>query len=146
MRRPTSHLLAAAAALAMAHAWPVPVARAADVSAPVILQYFEGQWSTMERRMPDVFMSGYGALWTPPPGRALYDDQGGGIGYNLYDRFDLGKPSDRTAYGTEKSYRAMIDATHRMNGDVYVDFVHHHVGSWDLPGYNGWDSYQPASW
>jgi hypothetical protein len=65
--------------------------RAADVSPPVILQYFESQWTTMEKRVPDIFMAGYGGLWTPPPGRALYDDQGGGIGYNLYDRFDLGR-------------------------------------------------------
>ena len=57
------------------------IVRAADVSPPVILQWFESSWKTMERRTPDVFMAGYGAVWTPPPGRALYDDQGGGIGY-----------------------------------------------------------------
>src|SRR5687768_16440998 len=148
MRQWTRHLLAAAAALALSQL-AVPAARharAADVSPPVVLQYFESQWSTMERRIPDGFMAGYGALWTPPPGRALYDDQGGGIGYNLYDRFDLGKANDRTAYGTERGYRALIDATHRMNGDVYVDYVHHHVGSWDVPGYNGWGGYVPEPW
>src|SRR3982750_3631128 len=75
-------------------------ARAADVSPPVVLQYFESQWQTMEKRLPDVFMAGYGALWTPPPGRALYVDQGGGIGYDIYDRFDLGQAGDPTLYGT----------------------------------------------
>ena len=55
------------------------------------MQWFETSWRTMQRRTPDLFHAGYGAVWTPPPGRALYDDQGGGIGYNLYDRFDLGK-------------------------------------------------------
>src|SRR5436190_17920733 len=115
--------------------------RAVDNSPPVILQYFESSWQTMEKRMPDVFMAGYGAVWTPPPGRALYDDQGGGIGYNLYDRFDMGKAGDPTPYGTEKQYRALINGVHQANGDVYVDYVHHHVGSWDVPAYNGWDSY-----
>ncbi|HYO08386.1 MAG TPA: alpha-amylase family glycosyl hydrolase [Tepidisphaeraceae bacterium] len=139
------HVLYAAAALAVPHAGAV-VARGADVSPPVILQYFEGQWQTMERRAADLFSAGYGAIWTPPPGRALYDDQGGGIGYNLYDRFDLGKARDRTAYGTEKQYRSLINAVHRTSGDVYVDYVHHHVGSWDVPAYNGWDKYVPESW
>src|SRR4051794_19634100 len=106
-------LCAALAALA-------PSSRAGDVSAPVILQYFESQWTTMEKRVPDMFMAGYGGLWTPPPGRALYDDQGGGIGYNLYDRFDLGHAGDRTAFGTEKGYRTLINQVHQMNGDVYV--------------------------
>src|ERR1041385_1178487 len=79
-------------------------ARGADTSPPVILQWFESSWKTMERRAPDLFIAGYGAAWTPPPGRALYDDQGGGIGYNLYDRFDLGKAGDPTLYGTDKGY------------------------------------------
>src|SRR5438874_1327067 len=113
----------------------VNAVRATDVSPPVVLQWFESSWKTMERRTPDLFMAGYGSIWTPPPGRALYDDQGGGIGYNLYDRFDLGKAGDTTLYGTETGYRALINATHRANGDVYVDFIHHHVGSLDVPGY-----------
>jgi hypothetical protein len=139
--RASRAVLASVAALTLAQ-----VSRAADVSPPVILQYFESQWQTMEKRVPDMFMAGYGAIWTPPPGRALYDDQGGGIGYNLYDRFDLGKAGDRTAYGTEKGYRQLINQMHTMNGDVYVDYVHHHVGSWDVPGYNGWGGYVPESW
>src|SRR2546422_8580079 len=114
------------------HLWLItPFTRGTDVSPPVILQWFESSWKTMERRTPDLFMAGYGAIWTAPPGRALYDDQGGGIGYNLYDRLDLGKANDPTLYGSETRYRALISAAHRMNGDVYVDFIDHHVGSWD---------------
>ena len=71
-------------------------------------------------------------------------DQGGGIGYNLYDRFDLGKAGDTTLYGTEKGYRKLISQVHQANGDTYVDFVHHHVGSWDVPGYNGWGDFHPT--
>src|SRR4051794_20042741 len=109
----------AVAANAVVACFPIAMAqqtaRAADVSPPVVLQYFESQWQTMEKRLPDVFMAGYGALWTPPPGRALYVDQGGGIGYDLYDRFDLGKAGDRTPYGTETGYRSLVNAVHQMN-------------------------------
>src|SRR4051812_43293350 len=137
--------LSAVASLMVGFGAPAP-ARAADVSPPVIMQWFESSWKTMQHRTPDVFMSGYGAIWTPPPGRALYDDQGGGIGYNLYDRFDMGKAGDPTLYGTDKQYRALINGVHQSNGDVYVDYVHHHVGAWDVPAYNGWDAYTPESW
>src|SRR2546423_333220 len=116
-------------AIAIAAAtFAISPARGADVSPPVIMQWFESSWQTMQKRTADVFSAGYGAIWTPPPGRALYDDQGGGIGYNIYDRFDLGKANDTTLYGTETGYRSMINSVHRMNGDAYVDFVHHHVG------------------
>jgi hypothetical protein len=133
MSKRTFAILASAAAMALA---PLAV-RAADVSPPVILQYFESQWSTMEKRLPDVFMAGYGALWTPPPGRALYVDQGGGIGYDLYDRFDLGKAGDPTLYGTENGYRSLVKSMQRFGGDVYVDYVDHHVGTFDLPAFTG---------
>jgi len=41
-----------------------------DVSPPPILQFFEGTYQTIEKRMPDLFNAGYGQLLTPPPGRA----------------------------------------------------------------------------
>jgi hypothetical protein len=109
--------------------------RGQDVSAPVTLQWFESSWKTMERRTADIFAAGYGALWTPPPGRALYTDAGGGIGYDVYDRFDLGKARDTTLYGTETGYRRVVKEFQKTAGNVYVDFVHHHEGSFDVsPG------------
>ena len=143
MKRRSRPLLVAAVAAVVVS--PASSALAADVSAPVILQYFESSWKTMQKRTPDVFMAGYGALWTPPPGRALYDDQGGGIGYNLYDRFDLGKPGDPTLYGTEKQYRSLIKGMQKTSGSVYVDYVHHHVGSWDVNGEDGEGAYTGAN-
>jgi alpha-amylase len=108
-----------------------------NVSSPVIFQWFEASWKTMERRMPDIHAAGYGALWTPPPGRALNTQAGGGIGYDIYDRFDLGKARDTTLYGTEQGYRRVVKEAQKMGGSVYVDYVHHHVGSFDLfPGNN----------
>jgi hypothetical protein len=110
-------------------------ATAQDTSAPVILQWFESSWRTIDNRTADFHAAGYGALWTPPPGRALYTDAGGGIGYDIYDRFDLGQPRDPTLYGTENQYRSVIKSVQKTGGSVYVDYVHHHVGSFDLaPG------------
>ncbi|MGL4512367.1 MAG: hypothetical protein ACRCT8_04695 [Lacipirellulaceae bacterium] len=110
---------------------------AQQTSPAPILQWFEASWNTIEHRTPDLFRAGYGSLWTPPPGRAVNLPQGGGIGYDPYDRFDLGKPRDETLYGTEKGYLAAVRATQKFGGNVYVDYVHHHVGSFDtqLNGY-----------
>lgn len=107
-------------------------AGAQQTSSPVILQWFEASWETIEHRTPDLFTAGYGSLWTPPPGRSVYLPQGGGIGYDPYDRFDLGSPGDATLYGTEANYRAVVQETQKFGGNVYVDYVHHHLGSFDL--------------
>jgi alpha-amylase len=108
------------------------VALGQQTSAPVILQWFESSWQNIERRTPDLFSAGYGAVWTPPPGRAIYLPEGGGIGYDPYDRFDLGKPRDPTLYGTEAGYRGVVQNMRKMGGSVYVDYVHHHLGSLDM--------------
>jgi hypothetical protein len=31
-----------------------------------MLQLFEATWQTIERRMPDYFIAGYGTTWLPP--------------------------------------------------------------------------------
>ncbi|MEN0110514.1 MAG: hypothetical protein AAF805_07290, partial [Planctomycetota bacterium] len=108
------------------------VAPAAQTSPAPILQWFEASWNTIEHRTPDLFEAGYGSLWTPPPGRSIYLPQGGGVGYDPYDRFDLGAARDETLYGTRAGYEAAIRATQQFGGNVYVDYVHHHLGSFDL--------------
>lgn len=122
-----SKLFAAALSAICAHS-----AFAQQTSAPVTLQWFESSWQNISRRTADLHNAGYGALWTPPPGRAIYIPQGGGIGYDPYDRFDLGKARDATLYGTEGAYKAMIKQVQKTGGNVYVDYVHHHVGSLDM--------------
>jgi alpha-amylase len=109
-----------------------PVAFAQQVSNSVTLQWFESSWKNIERRAPDLFQAGYGALWTPPPGRSVYLPQGGGIGYDPYDRFDLGKARDATLYGTERQYIGAVKGVQKFGANVYVDYVHHHVGSLDM--------------
>ena len=99
----------------------------------VILQYFDSQWATIERRMPDVFMSGYGALWIPPISRADSSDYS--VGFDVFDRFDLGYEGRPTLYGTESSLDTMVSQAHRAGVQVYVDTVYNHNGFSD--GRNG---------
>src|SRR4051812_15685369 len=69
-----------------------------DYSAPPLLQYFEGSFATIEKRAPDIFNAGYGSVLTPPPGRA--DSGNSSVGYDPYNRFDLGSAGNPTLYGT----------------------------------------------
>ena len=64
--RRTVRILAAAVVAAL----PAGIASAQNNSAPAILQMYEASYRTMEKRAPDIFMAGYGQIWTPPPGRA----------------------------------------------------------------------------
>jgi alpha-amylase len=101
-------------------------ALAEDVSPPVILQWFESSYKTIESRMADVHRAGYGAIWTPPPGRA---DQGGfSVGYDVYDRFDLGTTTSHTLYGTATGIKQTASTIHRAGLEFHVDFVLNHNG------------------
>lgn len=130
LRQATVALRAAIAATLAA-----PFASGDDVSAPVILQYFESQYSTIESRMPDIFKAGYGAIYTPPPGRA--DSGNSSVGYDQYDRFDLGQPGNPTLYGTEAGLKKLVSVTHKAAADYYVDFVMNHAGFSDLGSVDG---------
>jgi hypothetical protein len=101
----------------------------AQDSPPPILQYFESTYNTLRHRTPDLFMAGYGSVWVPPPFRA---DLGNfSVGYDVYDRFDLGTPQNRTLYGTEAELRSTLGGLHRANLDVYADVI------WNHNGYSG---------
>jgi hypothetical protein len=99
-------------------------ASALDQSPPPILQWFESSYQAMEERMADVFLAGYGFIWVPPPFRA---DQGNfSVGYDVYDRFDLGAPGRPTLYGTEAGLKALARILHRAGLGLHVDFVINH--------------------
>ncbi len=106
-------------------------AASASASERVFLQFFETEWDDIERRAPDIFKAGYRAVWLPPPSKA---SDAFSAGYDVFDRFDLGKPpiSDssssrkRTAFGTESSFESMIEELHRADVLVYVDAVLNH--------------------
>src|SRR2546423_3615794 len=107
----------------------------ADVSAPAILQWFDGSDATVERRAVDIFNAGYGQVLMPPPGRADSGDQS--VGYDVYDRFDLGSPYHHTLYGTELGLKTTVAAVHPFGGSHYSDLVWNHNGFSDLgtPGF-----------
>ncbi len=102
---------------------------AEDVSAPATLQMFEAKWNTIEDRQVDLFYAGYGAMWLPPPQRG--DTGGLSVGYDLFDRFDLGTPSNQTLYGTETGLKSLIGSAHRASVNIYTDLILNHNGFGD---------------
>jgi len=105
--------------------WTVP-AKAVDVSAPAILQWFDSSYGTQEKRVADFFRAGYGQTWIPPTGRA--DSGNLSVGYDVFNRFDLGSTNNPTLYGTETGLRRFASTMHRAAGDVVVDLVWNHNG------------------
>ena len=101
-------------------------ASAEDVSAPAILQWFEGTYDTIEERSADAFMAGYGGVWLPPPGRPDSGNQS--VGYDPYDRFDLGSAGRPTLYGTETGLKTVGRTFDRAGLDLHVDLVINHNG------------------
>ena len=96
------------------------------------LQWFETEWDDIERRVPDFFIAGYNAVWLPPISTASFMSPG----YDPFNRFDLGQPPLlafsssrlRTTYGTEATFKAMVDELHMANGEVYIDAIFNHNG------------------
>ncbi|MCA9230450.1 MAG: hypothetical protein KDA57_07355 [Planctomycetales bacterium] len=114
--------------MAIALAWHAPI-RAEDTSAPAMLQIFEAKWQTIEDRQVDLFYAGYGSMWLPPPQKG--DTGGFSVGYDVFDRFDLGTPSSQTLYGTEAGLKGLTSSAHRASVDVYTDFIGNHNGFGD---------------
>ncbi len=90
----------------------------------IFLQYFETSWRNIENRAPDIFMSGYAALWLPPISKASF----GSPGFDPFDRFDLGSPASPTIYGTEQSFRQMIQELRAADVQSFPDIIMNHNG------------------
>ncbi len=129
--------LAQVGALLLALVWLAIFAGPAvafDSSPAPFIQYFESTYSTITKRMPDVFQAGYGAIYTPPPGRS---DQGAySVGYDPYDRFDLGSPGNPTIYGTQTGLKTLVNQTHAAGMLSFVDLVLGHDGYSDLGSFD----------
>ncbi len=101
-----------------------------------VLQYFNTDWREITARMPELAEAGYGAIWVPPPTKG---SGGLSVGYDLWDRFDLGgkdqRGTVRTRYGTEADLQLMLETAHRFGLRVYFDNIMNH-NSFDVPGYN----------
>lgn len=74
-------------------------------------------------------------MWIPPTGRADSGNQS--VGYDAYNRFDLGGPGAPTLYGSETGLKALVETLHTADVDVYADFVVNHNGFRDssAPGF-----------
>ena len=115
---------------------PAVLAAALIVTAPVssqdevILQYFNTSWKEIERRIPEVAEAGYSALWLPPPCKAA--SGGFSVGYDVFDRFDLGDKNQMggvpTRYGTKAELLRLVEVAHRFGLRVYFDNVMAHTG------------------
>ncbi len=71
-----------------------------------MIQLYEATWNTIDDRMVDIFRTGYGAMWLPPPSRA--DTGGLSVGYDVFDRFNLGTTKQRTLYGMEPGVKGLV--------------------------------------
>ena len=111
------------------------VAQAFDTSPPPVLQYFESTYNTISSRMPDIFQAGYGIVYTPPPSRA--DSGNSSVGYDPYNRFDLGSPGNPTLYGTQTGLQTLVNNTHTAGMSLYVDLVLGHNGFSDSSSVDG---------
>jgi glycosidase len=101
-----------------------------------MLQYFNLSWRELQGKIPEIAEAGYESLWVPPPTKA---GSGFSVGYDLFDRFDLGskdqKGSVATRYGTEEEFLAFIKVAHRFGIRVYFDNIMNHNG-FDVPRFN----------
>lgn len=112
----------------LALAFPVQL-RAQVESLPPILQFYEAKWDVIEDRMADVFEVGYGGMWVPPVARAGSEGNSGGtVGYDVFDRFDLGSPGSETHYGTGATFGSMVGHANRATIGVFPDLIVNHDG------------------
>ncbi|MDQ6624784.1 MAG: alpha-amylase family glycosyl hydrolase, partial [Verrucomicrobiota bacterium] len=101
-----------------------------------MIQYFNTDWNEIALKMPELAEAGYDSIWIPPPTKG---SGGLSVGYDLWDRFDLGskdqRGSVRTRYGTEAELLRMIEVAHRFGIRVYLDNIMNH-NAFDVPGFN----------
>ncbi|MEO8962632.1 MAG: alpha-amylase [Ginsengibacter sp.] len=105
-----------------------------------MIQYFHwylpndgNLWKQIKEDAPHLKDLGFSTIWFPP---AFKGANGGyGVGYGVYDLYDLGefdqKGSVRTKYGTRQEYTAAIDAVHASGMRAMVDIVLNHKAGGD---------------
>ncbi|MEQ1748057.1 MAG: alpha-amylase family glycosyl hydrolase, partial [Prosthecobacter sp.] len=106
------------------------------VRAESLIQYFNTSWKEIAQKMPELAEAGYDAIWLPPPTKG---SGGLSVGYDLWDRFDLGGKDQRgsvsTRYGTEAELQNLIEIAHRFGIRIYFDNIMNH-NAFDVPAYN----------
>ncbi|MEO8614512.1 MAG: alpha-amylase family glycosyl hydrolase, partial [Luteolibacter sp.] len=106
------------------------------VQGEAMLQYFNTSWAEIADKMPELAEAGYDSLWVPPPTKG---SGGLSVGYDLWDRFDLGSKDQRntvsTRYGTEDDLLRLMEIAHRFGIRIYFDTIMNH-NAFDIPGYD----------
>jgi len=101
-----------------------------------MVQYFNTSWRELVAKVPELAEAGYESLWLPPPTKG---SGGLSVGYDLWDRFDLGSKDQRgtvrTRYGTEAELLELMRVAHRFGIRVYFDNIMNH-NAFDVPGFN----------
>lgn len=101
-----------------------------------MVQYFNTNWREITQKMPELAEAGYESIWVPPPTKG---SGGLSVGYDCWDRFDLGAIDQRgsvsTRYGTQADLITLVKVAHRFGIRVYFDNVMNH-NAFDVPGFN----------
>ncbi len=111
-------------------------------------------WTYVASKMPELQQAGFTALWLPPAAKAA-NLGGPSMGYDPYDYYDMGdfnqKGRLKTWFGNQAELRALIDAAHAANMQVYADLVLDHNSGGDAQEVNQidkqtrWTKFTPAS-
>ncbi|HZJ15136.1 MAG TPA: hypothetical protein VFD27_08815, partial [Chthoniobacteraceae bacterium] len=125
MKHPPFARILPAVLAALCMAVPVQVSRG-----EAMLEYFNTSWKEIERRIPELAEAGYSSLWLPNPCKGA--SGGFSVGYDPFDRFDLGDKNQAgsipTRYGTKADLLRLIEVAHRFGLRVYFDNVMAHNG------------------
>lgn len=111
------------------------VALAPAAHAIVVAQTFSFErtpsWRLMTRLMGQASALGLDAIWIPPAYKA--STGGYSIGYDPYDRYDLGdkfqQGSTETLWGSRAELETLIKAAHDEGIMVFADVVLNHNGA-----------------
>lgn len=103
--------------------------------AAVIAQTFSFErtapWTAMERKMQAAANLGIDAIWIPPPTKSCSGTFS--VGYDPYDRWDLGDKFQQgtweTLWGSRAELESLIGTAHNLGILVYADAVLNHNGA-----------------
>jgi alpha-amylase len=93
-------------------------------------QRYPGDWYTyLAKLVPRLKALGVDAIYLPPPSKG--NSGTGGMGYDLFDHYDLGnkrqKGSVGTRFGDQDALLRLIAVAHANGLDVHLDIVLNHV-------------------
>src|SRR4051794_25541937 len=99
-----------------------------------------GGWYTyLARLCPRLKDMGFDGLWVPPPCKGAGGT--GGMGYDLFDHYDIGQKfqagrgatkSTGTRFGDQDAFLRLIAIAHANGLEIYPDIVLNHMSGGDL--------------